>query len=375
MNRLTHISGRLTLVVGLLLFISVHTQAEILKFIYVSDSHYGLFRTFRGHDKVSAENVNKALLSVVNHLPADTLPADSGVAASTRIGSVDFIVHTGDIANRMQDGVQTATQSWKQFEKGWYGSLTLKTKDGKATPIYLLPGNHDTSNAIGYPKPMRPKTDATSLVEIFNRMTHPSTPRTVLTYHYQQDKVHYAFTQDGIHFVFLHIWPDSQERYWMEKDLKTLKKGTPVILFTHDPPTVEAKHFLNPHGKHDINTTDRFENLLCDTSSVPDRKDIPTKERKALADFLLRHPSVKAYFHGHTNYNEFYDWRTDDGKKILSIFRVDSPMKGELSSVDESRLSFQVVCIDTDQHLMTVRECLWNRHPLQWGESKTISIR
>ena len=40
--------------------------------------------------------------------------------------------------------------------------------------------------------------------------------------------------------------------------------STPIILFTHDQPDVEAKHFINPNGAHDINADDQFENLLAD---------------------------------------------------------------------------------------------------------------
>jgi hypothetical protein len=38
-----------------------------------------------------------------------------------------------------------------------------------------------------------------------------------------------------------------------------------VFLFTHDEPDVEAKHLINPNGRHDVNATDQFENLLADT--------------------------------------------------------------------------------------------------------------
>jgi hypothetical protein len=55
-------------------------------------------------------------------------------------------------------------------------------------------------------------------------------------------------------------------------------------------------------------------------------------------------------------------------------------MKGKYSSKDETKLSFQVISIDTNSLIMTVRECLWNTDPfneakpLQWGDSKTISL-
>jgi len=65
----------------------------------------------------------------------------------------------------------------------------------------------------------------------------------------------------------------------------------------------------------------------------------------------------------------------------LPTFRVDSPMKGKYSSKDERKLSFQLITIDPKSGEMTVRECLWNNDPdnslkpIQWGDSRTISLQ
>ena len=51
-------------------------------------------------------------------------------------------------------------------------------------------------------------------------------------------------------------------------------------------------------------------------------------------------------------------------------------MKGELSADDESLLSYQVVCIDTESRVITVREYLWNRNgktSVNWGKMRSIS--
>ncbi len=56
-------------------------------------------------------------------------------------------------------------------------------------------------------------------------------------------------------------------------------------------------------------------------------------------------------------------------------------MKGKYSAKDETKLAFELVTIDTDKKTMTVRECLWNAHPLaalqkiEWGISTTISTQ
>jgi hypothetical protein len=152
-------------------------------------------------------------------------------------------------------------------------------------------------------------------------------------------------------------------------------------VFTHDQPEAEAKHFTNPNGRHDINDTDRFENLLVDTLADGTSVRAPTDvEQRAWQDFVVHHANVTAYFHGNSNWNQFYDWTGPDHAVALHTFRVDSPMKGALSSRDETKLSFQVATIDTASRTMTVRECLWNvdpQHPsapVAWGASTTVAL-
>ena len=75
-----------------------------------------------------------------------------------------------------------------------------------------------------------------------------------------------------------------------------------------------------------------------------------------------------------------YDWNGPGRSARLHTIRVDSPMKGAVSSIDETKLSFEVVTIDSLTRTMTVRECLWNADPahadapVQWGESVTLTL-
>jgi hypothetical protein len=217
-------------------------------------------------------------------------------------------------------------------------------------------------------------------VEIYNRMMTPRKPRTADTYDYAADRVMYARTLGGVHFVFVTIWPDSVARAWMENDLKQVDRSTPVVIFAHDQPEAQAKHFVNPNGTHDINAADRFENLLADRLADGPTIESPTvAEQRELERFLERHRNVTAYFHGNSNWNEFYRWVGPGHTAALNVFRVDSPMKGAVSESDERRLSFQVATIDTATQQMTVRECLWNASddpaaPLTWGEAATVSL-
>jgi hypothetical protein len=234
---------------------------------------------------------------------------------------------------------------------------------------------------------MSPLTDATSMVNIYNLMLSPSTPKTNETYNYNMDKINYTKEIGGVHFMFVTMWPDSTNRIWMEKDLAAVSSETPVIILTHDEPECEAKHFTNPNGNHDINATDKFENLL--EEKLKDgivTKSPTTIEQRGFASFIKAHKNIKAYFHGNTNFNEFRSYTGPDNDIDLKIFRVDSPMKGQLSGIDskdgkgdESKLSFQVISLNAVTKKLTVRECLWNTtgkaSPIVWGASFTISLK
>jgi hypothetical protein len=345
------------------------TPAPTLRFVFTSDAHYGITRThFRGHDNVDAQVVNGAMVAAIN-----------------RVGPLDFIVQGGDVANREEetDGetIQSAAVSWAQFSRDYLDGLTATTPAGRKAPLYIVPGNHEASNAIGFYKPMHPPVDKTALMEIYNRMMLPRHPKTTSTYDYNADRVLYAHTVGGIHFVFITIWPDSIARAWLEHDLAHVDRQTPVVVFAHDQPEAQAKHFSNPNGAHDINATDQFENLLAERLADGPTIAAPTlAEQRELERFLERHPNITAYFHGNSNWNEFYDWNGPLHKVALHTFRVDSPMKGAISGTDETRLSFQVATIDTATRQLTVQECLWNQSPddpsapIAWGESRTVSI-
>jgi predicted MPP superfamily phosphohydrolase len=375
---------------ALFLFIA-HTiigqqTATTIQFVYTSDAHYGLSRLhFRGDSNVDAHMVNAAMIKQINTLPGLILPAGKGVNAGKKAGAIDYLIQTGDIANRMEIPYQSAASSWKQFETDYIQGVTLKNRQQQPATIYVLPGNHDISNAIGHFKPMHPATDATAMVSIYNSMMKPATPKTNATYQYATDKVHYSFNANGIHFLFINLWPDSSERIWMQQDLKTVDAHMPVILFCHDQPTCEAKHFTNPVPPHSINASGKFENLATEyykegNTAAGDDANTDLEQRGWVA-FLKAHPNIKAYFHGHSNYNEFYVYKGPDHDVALHTFRVDSPMKGKLSSKDETLLSFQLVSINSQTQEMTVRECLWNTNPaipstpLVFGSARTISLK
>jgi Calcineurin-like phosphoesterase len=353
-----------------------------VQFVFTSDAHYGLSKgSFRSASNVSAHIVNMALVAKVNTLPTARFPDDGGLRAGQPVGALDFVVEGGDVTNREEgigpSAIQSAAVSWSQFVADYFDGLTVKDHAGQRAPLYVVPGNHEASNAVGFYKPMTPAIDKTPMVEIFNRMVAPATPKNTVTFDYARDKIVHSQDVGGIHFIFLQVWADSAGRAWMERDLSAVSDRTPVVVFVHDQPDAEAKHFINPNRAHGINTVDKFENLLSDTFADGRTVDMPsTIEQAAFERFLARHRNITAYFHGNSNWNQFYEWTGPTNRIRLHTFRVDSPMKGAVSSRDERTLSFHVATIETATLKMTVRECLWNQGPgVAWGATKTVALR
>ena len=359
--------------------------AAPVTFVFTSDLHFGLTRSyFRGAANVAATEVNAALAAAINRVPAARFPADAGLRAAQSVGPLDFVMVTGDIANRQEMlplRIQPAAVSWAQFETHFAQRLAVTNAAGAATPLLLVPGNHDASNAIGAPVPMLPATDATAMVAIYNRMMRPAVPKTNSDYRYTSDPVRYIREFGGVLIVGCTIWPDSATRTWLEEVLRAAPATQPVLLFCHDQPDIEAKHLRNPNGDHGINAKDKFENLVADTLHEGTSTDAPTTvEQRALANFFKQHRNIVGYFHGNANWNQFYTWEGPDRDLALATFRADSPIKGRNSGKEEPLLSFQVVTYDLELGKLTARECRWNATPtqeptLQWGESTTRSLR
>jgi len=358
-------------------------DSEECSFVFISDVHFGLKRIkFRGAVNVASSDVNHALLEVINTSVGTVTPKDNGVGADKKINGVDFMVITGDLTNRQElypVKIQSSALSWKEFDACYIKNLKLKTSSGIPTPLYLVPGNHDVSNAIGSPSKLLPATDATSMTKLYNRYMHPQKPVTPETYEFKNNRIYYSTDIGGAHEIFITMWPDSTARTWIDEDLKHVPKDIPVFIFCHDPPAIDARHLTNPNGKHDINATDKFENVVCDIYQDGTESDGETTlEQTQLTQFIKRHPNIVAYFHGHTNFTEFYTWKGSDNSISLNAFRSDSPMKGQISGKDETKLAFQIVTFDTRKHLLTARECLWNTKSdpghIVWGKSRTVSI-
>jgi hypothetical protein len=274
---------------ALLLLLTSATGAPVT-FVFTSDLHFGLHRSyFRGAANVEAKDVNAALAAAINRVPAARFPTDAGLRAGEPVGPVDFVMVTGDIANRQELlplRIQPAAVSWAQFESHFAQRLALRNAAGAATPLLLVPGNHDASNALGAPVKMVPATDPTAMVAIYNRMMQPAAPMTNSDYQYTRDVVRYTREFGGVLVIGCTIWPDSATRNWIEGVLRAAPASQPVLLFCHDQPNIEAKHLRNPNGDHGINATDKFENLVADTLHEGTSSEAPTTfEQRELAFF------------------------------------------------------------------------------------------
>ena len=361
-------------------------QNRVVNIIFTSDAHFGINRAqFRGDTSVAGVKVNAAMIGQMNALPGTDLPKDGGIGSGKKVGAIDYLVQGGDIANREEVPIQSAAASWAQFDTDYFHLLNLKGHDGKPAKLFIVPGNHDISNAIGYAKPMKPLTDPTSMVNIYNAMLKPAKPLTNEAFDYAKDKVNYSRNVGGVYLIFITLWPDSAERIWIKKDLEKISKNTPVIIFTHDQPECESKHFTNPLPPHDMTIANKFENLTAEyykEGTIASKDDGATAiEQRGWVKFLKAHRNIKAYFHGNSNWNEFYVYHGPDNDINLNTFRVDSPMKGKYSGKDETQLSFQLISLDPALQTLTVRECLWNTRPtdpnqkIVFGQSKTVSLK
>jgi hypothetical protein len=386
--------------------------------LYTSDAHYGIKRAaayaFNGYS--NAQQVNSAMVTVMNGMPTVALPNDGGVKAGSTIGTVDYVIQGGDIANRMQADpagngyalVQSAYDSWKQFESGYINTLKF--------PTLMFPGNHDVSNAIGYydytgasaSKVLNNgnggKTDGSVLAFIYNTFvkagsfdtstkTAAQNSYTNSTYQTAANKIYYSKDIAGVHFMFISMWPDLDAQAWMEGDLAKLSSTTPAVIFTHDEPVTETKHLTDPVTGATAFSSSKYENLLVNVSAFATTGTAGANTNDAqrtFVRFLQRHKNIVAYFHGNTNYNQFYTYTGPDNLVSLPVFRVDSPMKGMVSGTDATtttvnpacdatgvtpetsaacvntdKLSYQVISIDSVAKKMTVREYLWKTKA--WG--------
>ena len=426
--------------------------SEIVNFIYTSDNHYGITRAFfQGGTNVTGQMVNEAMVAKMNTLPGLTFPNDGGVGAGQPVGHIDFLMDTGDIANRTESQSAVAAinnlnylgnltnypgnsaytppvsaVTWSQYQHDYLGDantgnragglLTLTNSQGSGIPVFLSPGNHDVSDAIGMSgKVTGASVDASSYVQIYNRMAPYSGKAPIATNVFSSPgnytnlnlQVNYSFDIGGVHVLTVNMFPDKNVQQWMTADLTNVPASTPVLLFCHVPLNMaagETKVFGNPASASSTAGAD-IPFALTGTDSTNSYVDM-NAAKQSVADWLMTHPNVKALFSGHDNFNGTTNWNGQDANGNLiagrdatwpgvTLFRVDSPMKGDYSGAsagvlpnvsaagigDETRLSFQVYSFDIASRTLTEREYQYNNtaNPNTSGawsvQSTTIDFR
>jgi len=113
-----------------------------------------------------------------------------------------------------------------------------------------------------------------------------------------------------------------------------------------------------------------------------DSKDIKgetTIEQNGFVHFIQQHPNIKVYFHGHENWTEYYTYSGPSKNINLTCIRADSPMKGRISAKDEKKLAFELISMNTQSGLLSVREVLWNAQEglssFNWGMTANYSLK
>lgn len=418
------------------------SAGSLINFVYTSDNHYGIVRPiFRGAFNVPAQQVNEAMIDKMNTLPGLTFPSDGGLAGGQPIGHVDFLVDTGDFANRTESQAAIPTNhalsylggtvdypgnpsytppvssvTWGQYQSDYLGAgntgnlaggrLALKDSNGNGIPVFLSPGNHDVNDAIGMAgKIAATNVDATAFVQIYNRMAQYSGKAPIdnsafaSPANYTNLQINYSIDIGNVHFMFVNLWPDKAIQQWMNADLAKVPASTPVFVFSHAPlnmAATETEIFGNPSSPTSTAAAD-IPFSLAGSNSPASYKDM-NAAKQDVAQWLMSHPNVRAFFSGHDNFNGSTLWNGQDpaGNLIdpldstwngVQLFRVDSPMKGDFSGTsstngigDETMLSFQVYTLDTSSGSLTEREYLWNNTADAdtsgaWsGQSVTISL-
>lgn len=364
------------LIVAAVLLIGSPVRAGFVQLVHTSDLHYGSIRSsFRGQEKVPAEVVNGALVQAINSLPGVVLPQDGGVRAGQPVQWADAVIVTGDIASSMKGRFALpSTECWRLFEAQYVRGVTLPTRAGTPAEVLAVPGNHDVSDAIGSFKTPEAARDSGTLLGMYNRAN--GTSLAPEQFDARKQSVHLSREYSGVRVLLVQMWPDKAARIWLDGQLEKASGG-PALLFTHAQPALRAEYFTNPNPVAG-DAAETFENVVPDVPGTANPAETPVPEQREIAAFLQAHPSLVAWFHGHRHSNRYSTWRGPDKNLSLPVFQVDSPMKGKKSAKDETKLSFQLVSVDTDSRKLTVREVLWNSDPsapsISWGESRTTAF-
>lgn len=204
------------------------------------------------------------------HLKNEPLIVNSYRKAISKINALnpDFVLSGGDQVYDVMRGNEKKADSLFTFFK----------KESKAikSPLYTSVGNHD-------------------LFGIYKESPSDSTHAYYKYALYEKyfGKTYYSFEHKGWHFVVLNVLDVKDQRYiasfdkaqlaWLEKDLKSISKETPVVIMLHIP-------IVSVQNQIDIP-----ENEISEGPSVVNKKQ--------LLD-ILKPYNLKIVLQGHLHYSE-----------------------------------------------------------------------
>src|SRR5271167_1113891 len=157
-----------------------------LSFVQISDSHMGF-------NKAANPDVVGTLKAAVDKINGLTTPPE-------------FMLHTGDISHLSKP---------EEFD-----TVDQILKSASAKDVFFVPGEHDVLN-----------DDGKQYLERYGKQA--------------QGQGWYSFEKKGVHFIGLvnvmnlkagglgSLGPD--QIAWIEKDVKSLKASTPIVVFAHIP--------------------------------------------------------------------------------------------------------------------------------------------
>jgi Calcineurin-like phosphoesterase len=215
------------------------SAAKVITFFVASDTHFGV---------PGIEERNRRLIEELNSLPGLEYPREIG----GRVDKPRGVLILGDLTD------YSTEEQWRQFES-FYGRSG--TEGLLRFPVFEAFGNHDFMG------------DTPILRHISRR----------------HGGVAYSFDWDDLHVACLGMYPSADRIRWLEKDLRAVRRGRPVVLFFH-------------YG----------------IDGPWSRSWESDEEREDLARVLEGH-RVAAIFHGHAHHAGHYRWREYD------VFRPGSP--------------------------------------------------
>ena len=212
--------------------------------------------------------------------------------------------------DRARAPIQSAAASWAQFQADYIDGLTATTTAGtqgaalhraRATTTSrtrrLLQADEAARRQDGAGRDLQPDDDAAAAEDDGDLRLRAATACSTRT---RSAACISSSSRSG---------PTRSSAPGWRTTSQHVDRSTPVVIFTHDQPEAQAKHFTNPNGapRHQRHRPVR-EPARRPAGRRP-TIDAPTVvEQRELERFLERHRNITAYFHGNSNWNEFYDW-------------------------------------------------------------------